>query len=147
MSLTRFEMDRRLDEHFHFEANDDVEGVLSTLTDNAVHDIVGTPTGPTRGREGARRFYETMYRDLAESRVTSLRRLYGENFVIDESIWEGIAPGRPFGLEGRGRPLRFRMLHVVEFDELAGMEGSAGGMKREQVWVDLAAIIQQLPQH
>lgn len=147
MSLTRAEMDRRLDEHFHYEAADDIEGVLSTLTDDAVHDIVGDPGGPTRGREGARRFYETMYRDLAESRVTTLRRLYGDNFMVDESIWEGTAPGRPFGLEGRGRPLRFRLLHVVEFAEESAESGSAGGMKREQVWVDLAAIIQQLPRH
>ena len=84
--------------------------------------------------------------DLAESRVTSLRRLYGDNFLVDESIWEGTAPGRPFGLEGHGRPLRFRLLHVVEFDEQAALDNSAGGMKREQVWVDLAAIIKQLPQ-
>jgi hypothetical protein len=68
-----------------------------------------------------------------------LRRLYGDGFVIDESLWRGKAPGRPFGLEGRGRPLEFRMLHVVEFSE-------SGQIRRENVWVDLAAIIGQLPQ-
>lgn len=139
MAMTREEMDRKIDEHFGFEAQDDVEGVLATLSPDAEHDIVGWPTGPTHGREGARAFYETMFADLAESKVEPLRRLYGDDFLIDESLWRGNAPGRPFGLEGKGRPLKFRLLHVIEF-------GDNGDMKREQVWVDLAAIIRQLPQ-
>jgi hypothetical protein len=139
MAMTREEMDRKIDEHFGFEAQDDVEGVLATLSPDAEHDIVGWPTGPTHGREGARAFYETMFADLAESKVEPLRRLYGDDFLIDESLWRGNASGRPFGLEGKGRPLKFRLLHVIEF-------GDNGDMKREQVWVDLAAIIRQLPQ-
>ncbi|MHC4953044.1 MAG: nuclear transport factor 2 family protein [Planctomycetota bacterium] len=139
MPISPDEMDKKLDEHFRFEANDDVEGVLSTLSPDAVHDIVGWPDGPTHGREAARPFYEAMYADLAESNVTTIRRLYGEDFLVDESLWEGRAPGRPFGIEGRNRPLRFRLLHVVEYTP-------DHQMKSEQVWIDLAAVIQQLPQ-
>ncbi|MGO4393313.1 ester cyclase [Variovorax sp. M-6] len=139
MTLTRTEMDRKIDEHFSFEAKDDVEGVLATLSPDVEHDIVGSPSGPTRGRDGARPFYEALFSDLSESRVESLRRLYGEDFVVDESVWRGKAPGRPFGLEGRGRPLEFRLLHVVEF-------AASGDIRRENVWLDLAAIVQQLPQ-
>jgi hypothetical protein len=133
-------MDRRIDEHFGFEATDDVEGVLRTLAGDATHDIVGYPTGPTLGREGARGFYESMFADLSESTVTVVKRLYGENFLVDESVWEGRAPGKPFGLEGKNRPLKFRILHVVEFTQ----DGTQ--IQREQVWLDMAAIIQQLPQ-
>jgi len=133
-------MDRKIDEHFGFEAADNVEGVLATLAPDAVHDIVGWPAGPTHGRDNARPFYETMFADLADGKVTPLKRLYGENFLVDESLWEGTAPGRPFGLEGRGRPLRFRLLHVIEFSP-------AGQIQRENVWVDLAAMIRQLPQN
>ncbi len=140
MALTRAEMDRKIDQHFAFEARDDVEGVLATLSPDVEHDIVGAPTGPTRGREGARRFYEALFTDLAESQVECVRRLYGDDFLIDESVWRGTAPGRPFGLEGRGRPLEFRLLHVVEF-------GGDGSIRRENVWIDFAAILQQLPQH
>ena len=140
MTLTPTQMDRKIDEHFGFEAADNVEGVLATLAPDAVHDIVGWPAGPTHGRDNARPFYETMFADLADGKVTPLKRLYGENFLIDESLWEGTAPGRPFGLEGRGRPLRFRLLHVIEFSP-------GGQIQRENVWVDLAAMIQQLPQN
>ena len=139
MALTPAEMDRKIDEHFGFEARDDVEGVLATLSPDVEHDIVGWPSGPAQGRAGARPFYEALFADLSESKVECLRRLYGDNFLIDESLWRGLAPGKPFGLDGRGRPLEFRMLHVIEFAD-------NGEIKRENVWVDLAAIIRQLPQ-
>ncbi|CAG0959903.1 hypothetical protein PHYC_00667 [Phycisphaerales bacterium] len=139
MGLTREQMDWKIDEHFGFEAADNIEGVVATLSPDAVHDIVGYPTGPTRGRESARPFYTRMFADLSEGRATVLKRLYGDNFLVDESMWEGRAPGRPFGLEGRNRPLKFRLLHVIEFS-------GEGQIQREQVWIDMAAILQQLPQ-
>ncbi|MGK9166169.1 ester cyclase [Inquilinus limosus] len=139
MSLTPAEMDQKIDEHFGFEARDDVDGVLSTLAPDVQHDVIGWPTGPIQGRENVRPFYEALFADLAEGEVTGSRRLYGEGFLVDESIWRGRAVGRPFGLEGRGRPLEFRLLHVIEFAE-------DGGIQREAVWTDLAAIIRQLPQ-
>lgn len=137
MNLTPAQMDQMIDEHFGYECRDDVEGVLKTLTDDARHDIVGFPTGPTRGRESAREFYQTMFADLSDSRVTNLKRLYGDNFLIDESLWEGKAPGQPFGFEGKGRPLSFRLLHVIEFSH-------QGEIASEQVWCDMLAIAEQL---
>lgn len=139
MAMTRNEMDRKIDEHFGFEAQDNVEGVLATLAPDVEHDIVGVPSGPTHGRESARAFYEALFADLSESKVECLRRLYGDDFLVDESFWRGKAPGKPFGLEGRGRPLEFRLLHVVEF-------AGNGDIKRENVWIDFAAIMRQLPQ-
>lgn len=139
MPLTREEMDRRLDEHFGFEARDDIDGVLATFSADVEHDVVGWPTGPVRGAAAARPFYEALFGDLSDGVVRCQRRLYGDDFLVDDSVWSGRAPGRPFGLEGRGRPLEFRLLHVVEF-------GEAGAIRRENVWVDMAAILQQLPQ-
>lgn len=139
MAMTREEMDRKIDEHFGFEASDNVEGVLATLAPDAEHDIVGWPGGPTHGREAARPFYEALFADLAESRVECIRRLYGKDFLVDESLWRGTAPGKPFGLNGNGRPLEFRLLHVVQF-------AGDGQIQREHVWIDFAAIIRQLPQ-
>jgi uncharacterized protein len=132
-------MDQKIDEHFGFEGNDNVDGVLATLAPDAVHDVVGSPLGQLRGREAARPFYVGLFADLSESKVTPIRRLYGKDFLVDESFWEGRARGRPFGLEGKNRPLSFRLLHVVEF-------AGSGQIQHEQVWLDLAAIQQQLPQ-
>lgn len=138
MPMTPAEMDRKIDEHFGFEARDDVQGVLATLDPDVEHDIVGWPSGPTHGRDGARPFYEALFSDLSDGKVECVRRLYGAQFLVDDSIWRGRAPGRPFGLEGRDRPLEFRLLHVVEFSD-------SGAISRANVWVDLAAIMRQLP--
>ena len=138
MSITRTEMDRAIDAHFEYEAKDDVEGVLSTLAPDATHDIVGWPTGPTHGRENARPFYEALFGDLDDTKVTYVKRLYGDNFVVDESVFESKAVGRPFGLEGKGRTVRVRLLHIFEF-------ASDGKIQRENAWIDMAALMQQLP--
>ncbi|WP_309092918.1 ester cyclase, partial [Phenylobacterium sp.] len=112
-------------------------------TDDVVLGVVGEGGQHARDvvahLEAARGFYEALFADLAEGQVRCLRRLYGEDFLVDDSVWRGKAVGRPFGLEGRGRDLEFRLLHVVEFSE-------SGEMKRENVWIDLASILQQLPQ-
>ena len=130
MAMTRSEMDRKLDEHFGFEAQDNVEGVLATLASDVEHDVVGWPGGPVRGRDATRPVYEALFADLSEGKVRS--------FMVDDSLWTGKAPGRPFGFEGRDRPLAFRLLHVIEFAD-------SGDIRRENVWVDLGAILQQLP--
>jgi hypothetical protein len=132
-------MDRKVDEHFGFEARDDVAGVLSTLAPDVRHDVIGWPDGPAQGRENVRPFYEALFADLADGQVTCIRRLYGTGFLLDESLWRGKAVGRPFGLEGRRRPVEFRLLHVIEF-------AADGRIQREAVWPDLSAVIRQLPQ-
>ena len=86
--LTREMMDAKLDEHFGFEARDDVEGVLSTLTDDVEHDIVGWPLGPSRSPAEARAFYESLFADLADGRVRSVRRLYGRAAGEGQQPWE-----------------------------------------------------------
>ncbi|HXI03313.1 MAG TPA: ester cyclase [Candidatus Saccharimonadales bacterium] len=137
MALTHEEMDRKMDEHFGYEHSDNVEGVLATLAEDVRHDIVGWPKGPSHGRASTRGFYETLFADLSEGSTKTIRRLYGDGFLVDESMWKGKAPGRPFGFEGKGRSLSFRLLHVMQFS-------GDGHIAAEQVWVDMAAIAQQL---
>jgi uncharacterized protein len=133
----RQRFDRMIERHFRFEAEDDTDGVLSTMLDEVEHDVVGYPTGPVHGKDAARGFYESMFADLAGEKVTPLRRYYGPDFVVDESLWEGSAPGTPFGIPGLGRRLAFRLLHIFDM-------APDGRIKRENVWLDIAAIQQQL---
>jgi len=134
---TRSRMDRAIDEHFRYEGRDDVQGVLDTLSDDVDHDVVGSPTGPLRGKAQARTFYERLFADLEQEGVTSRHRYYGDDFVVDESVWRGTAVGNPLGYAGRNRPLEFRILHIFEFDD-------HGVIRRENVWMDTAAIAAQL---
>jgi predicted ester cyclase len=98
---------------------------------------VGWPAGVSSSKQAARAFYEQMFSDLAGEKVTNVKRLYGDEFVVDESIWHGKAVGNPMGIPGHGRPLTFRILHIFEVTP-------DGKIKRENVWLDQAAIIQQL---
>lgn len=65
------------------------------------------------------------------------RRLYGEDFIVDETLWHGrVVDGRPFLMPGMSGKVSFRLLHVFELRE--------GRISSEQVWCDLAALQQQL---
>lgn len=134
--LTSAQMDALLDAHYKYEAADDVDGVLSTLTDDVVHDVVGFPGGPAHGKTAVRAFYEHLFADIAGERIEPIQRLYGPDFLVDEVVWHGRAVGRPFGFEGRNRRFSHRLLHVLEFRD--------GLIARENVWLDFAAIAQQL---
>lgn len=137
MPLPPAAVDRLIDTHFQYEANDDVEGVLASLAPHAEHHVVPSPYGITNDRDTIRAFYSGMFADLRGEGVTPVRRLYGEGFAVDESIWHGvIEDGRIFGCPGRKGRVSFRLLHVFEFE--------GGKIRRENVWCDLAAIQQQL---
>ena len=135
--MTPQRMDEIINQHFQYEATDDVAGVVGSLADPVEHEVVPSPIGMQTDRAKIASFYKMLFADLKGERVTPLRRLHGKDFVIDESLWHGrIENGRIFLCEGRSGKVSFRLLHVFE------LEGEK--IKREQVWCDLAAIQQQL---
>jgi ketosteroid isomerase-like protein len=137
MSMTREQMDELINRHFGFEATDDVQGVLASLAENVRHEVVPSPMGAQTDKGRIAEFYKMLFADLKGERVTPLRRLYGEDFVVDESMWHGhVANGRPFLMDGKSGKVSFRLLHVFEVN--------GGKITNEQVWCDLAALQQQL---
>ena len=137
MPLTHAQMDRIINEHFGHEAADDVDGVVASLADGAEHEVIPSPVGKLTDRARIRSFYEGLFRELRGEKVTPVRRLYGDDFVVDETLWQGqITDGRQFFMDGKSGPASFRLLHIFE---LAGDK-----IKSEAVWCDLAAIQRQL---
>ena len=134
--LTHEEMDRIINEHFGYEAQDDVDGVASTLTEDVEHDVVGSPGSQVRGREAARKYYKGLFPSLKGESVQPVKRLYGDDFMVDETVWTGHAVGRMLGAPGGEGRVSFRILHILEFRD--------GKISRENVWMDLASIMQQL---
>jgi ketosteroid isomerase-like protein len=135
--MNREQMARLVEDHFGHEARDDLDGVLASLADDAEHEIIPSPLGVLNDRARIRAMYELLFRDLKGEGVTPVRRLYGDEFVVDETIWHGhIADGRPFLCPGRSGQASFRLLHIFEFRD--------GRIARENVWCDLAAIQRQL---
>ena len=137
MRLTREQMDELINQHFGFEATDDVEGVLASLADEVRHEVVPSPMGSQTDKRGIREFYKMLFADLKGEGVTPIRRLYGEDFVVDEAMWHGrVVNGRPFLMEGKSGKVSFRLLHIFELRN--------GKIANEQVWCDLAALQRQL---
>ena len=137
MSMTPAELDQIINEHFLFEATDDVDAVMNTLAEEVEHEVVPSPMGAATDKGRIRAYYEMLFATVQGERVEPLRRYYGDDFVIDETLWHGrVTDGRPFLCDGKSGPVSFRLLHVFEV--------KAGKITREQVWCDLAAIQRQL---
>lgn len=137
MAIDREQLDKIIDDHFMFEATDDLDGVMGSLAAEVEHEVIPSPVGVLHDRDAIRQYYEMLFGALKGAGVTPVRRLYGENFVIDETVWHGhIADGRPFLCDGKSGDVSFRLLHVFEIED--------GKITRENAWCDLAAIQQQL---
>lgn len=138
MGMTRDAMDAAVNEHFGFEAADDLDGVMNSLAADVEHEVIPSPVGVLHDKAKMRAFYAMLFENVRGEGVTPLKRYYGDDFLIDETLWHGqIVDGKPFLCDGRSGKVDFRLLHIFEFD-------SAGKITREQAWCDLAAIQRQL---
>ncbi|MGY1638947.1 nuclear transport factor 2 family protein [Geodermatophilus sp. SYSU D00742] len=134
--MTRAQMDELVDGHYRAEETVDLDSLVAGFAPDAEHDVVGRPGGPLHGTGQIAEFYRNLFADLRIDRFEPVRRWHGPDHVADESLLHATAVGRPFGLDGRGRPVRVRFLHVFDFRD--------GRISRESAWIDLAAIQQQL---
>ena len=134
--MSRAQMDALVDGHYRAEEAGDLEAIVEGFAPDAEHDVAGRPGDVLHGGEQIADFYEALLAELRIDRFEPVRRWYGDDHVVDEAILHATANGHPFGLDGRGRPVRTRFLHIFDF---------AGGLiSRESAWIDLAAIQQQL---
>lgn len=134
--LTREAMDALVDGHYRAEENGDLVAIIAGFGPGAEHDVVGRPGGPLHGGEQIGEFYRALLGELHIDRFEPVRRRYGTDHVVDESLLHAKATGHPFGLDGRGRTVRTRFLHIFDFE--------GGLISRESAWIDLAAIQEQL---
>jgi steroid delta-isomerase-like uncharacterized protein len=135
-SMQRSEMDRLIEAHLQAEVAGDTAGCVAMYTTNVEHDVVGAPQGPNRGKSAAQGFYDYLVNNIRTEEMVPSRSYYGDDFCVIEHQWTGTVPGQFLGVEGNGRRVSFRMLHVWEFQD--------GLISRENVWLDSGAIVQQL---
>lgn len=134
--MERAQMDALIAEHLRAEKSGRPEDCVAMYTDDVVHDVVGSPTGPLSGRDAARDFYEMLCSNISTERMDVNHAWYGDDFCAIEHQWHGTVEGELFGMPGEGRRISFRMLHIWEFKD--------GRMSRENVWLDGNAIAAQL---
>jgi SnoaL-like domain len=137
MTMTPAAMDAVVNQHFMYEATDNIVGVLGSLTEDADHEVVPSPMGPIKGQEQIREYYEMLFPCLRDGSITPVRRLYGDDFIVDETIWHGqLADGHALLLDGKTGEIDLRLLHIFNLDD--------GKISREQVWCDLALVQRNL---
>ncbi len=134
--MERAEMDRLIEQHLQAEMAGDPDGCVAMYTDDVIHDVVGMPTGPLRGSDAARGFYEFLTANIHTEQMDVNHAWYGDDFCVIEHQWHGTVPGEFLGIEGHGRRVAFRMLHIWEFND--------GRISRENVWLAGGAIVAQL---
>ena len=134
--MTRTEMDALVEGHYRAEETGDLAAIVEGFAPNAEHDVVGRPGDPLHGGDEIEGFYRALLAELRIDRFEPVRRWYGDDHVADEAILHATANGHPFGLDGRGRPVQARFLHIFDFGDAL--------ITRESAWIDLAAIQQQL---
>ena len=134
--MSRERMDALVDGHYRAEEAGDLEAIVDGFTPDAEHDVVGRPGASLHGGDEIGGFYRALLAELRIDRFEPVRRWYGDDHVVDESVLHATAEGRPFGLEGRGRRVRTRFLHIFDFRD--------GRISRESAWIDLAAVQHQL---
>lgn len=129
-------MQNLVSQHFRAEGAGDVDAAVAVYTDDIEHDVVGFPGGPHHGRDGARKFYEELTANFRAEGEEVLRRYFAVDSMILDQVMTGTVIGSMLGLPGHGRRISFRILHVFEFRD--------GLISRENVWLDSAAIVNQL---
>ena len=134
--MTPDEMNSLIHAHVTAETSGDLDATVAVFTDDVEHDVVGWPTGPNHGVDGARSFYEQLTRDIAAEEMKLLRSYSGDDFCVTEHQWTGTVPGSFLGVPGHGRHISFRLLHLWEFRD--------GRISRENAWLDSGAIMAQL---
>ncbi len=134
--LSRERMDELVDGHYRAEETGDLAAIVAGFQPGAEHDVVGRPGAALHGGDQIEGFYRALLAELRIERFEPVARRYGADHVVDESVLHATATGTPFGMPGRGRPVRVRFLHVFDFRD--------GLISRESAWIDLAAIQQQL---
>jgi hypothetical protein len=54
--MSQESVDKIVNDHFMYEATDDIEGVLGTFTEDVEHELVGGPDGPLKEKVCASSF-------------------------------------------------------------------------------------------
>jgi steroid delta-isomerase-like uncharacterized protein len=129
-------MQALVERHLRAEGLGDVDGAVAVDADDIDHDVVGFPNSPSRGVDRARDFYKYLTANFRAEGEGVLHRYVTDDAMILDQIMTGTVIGSMLGLPGNGRRISFRTLHVFEFRN--------GLISRENVWLDSAAIIDQL---
>jgi len=113
------EMDQLIDRHIAAEQAGDAVASVAMYTEDIEHDVVGSPTGPARGKAAAQAFYDFLVPNIRTEAMTPVHSYYGDDFCVMEHTWTGTVPRRV------PRSARQRSPDHVSHDPRVGVPGRA----------------------
>jgi steroid delta-isomerase-like uncharacterized protein len=121
--------------HVLAENRRSVEGLLATLCDEPVYQIMAT--GDTyRGREAVAGFYRGLFEAVPDATFELLNAFVGENGVVEESVLVGTQAGTFLGLPPTGKPIRLPLTIVFPIQD--------GQILGERLYFDMESLKRQL---
>ena len=107
----------RVDDHFHSEAENDVEAALELYTDDIIFEA-GALNGLNRsfsGKQAVAKFYRELWATMRDVKFQPLQRFATEDRVVDDSLatFEVVRDGcwPHFSI---GQKIKMRLVHIFE---------------------------------
>ncbi len=121
--------------HVLAENRRSVEGLLATLSDEPIYQVMATGA-VHRGREAVAGFYTGLFQSMPDVTFELIEVFVGENGVAEESVLVGTHTGDLFGLPPTGRPVRLPLIIIFPM--------RAGRILGERLYFDLVGLQRQL---
>jgi carboxymethylenebutenolidase len=121
--------------HVLAENRRSIEGLLATLCDEPIYQIMAT--GETyRGREAVAGFYRGLFEAVPDANFELMNVFVGENGVVEESVLVGTQVGTFLGLPPTGKPIRLPLTIVFPIQD--------GQIWGERLYFDMDSLKRQL---
>ena len=124
--------------HSIAEDNRDLDGLISTLTEDSVYEIVGT-THRWEGHEGARQFYLTLLGGVPDIKFELENIVIGPQGVFEEARVSGIHKEDMMGYKASGKAIKGTV--GIFFPWVR----KAGKFSGERIYLDLESFLN--PRH
>jgi len=119
--------------HSIAEDRRDIDGLVATLTDDCVYDIV--PTGQRwEGIDGARAFYSELFAAFPDNAFALTDIVIGPQGVMEVATLTGTNLGPWAGAKPTGLPIALQVLILFPWDP------AAGRFTGERIWFDRGAL-------
>jgi predicted ester cyclase len=120
-------------EHSMAEDARDVDGLIATLTEDCVYELV--PTGERWvGHDGARSFYASLLTAFPDITFQLTDIVIGPQGVMQVSLMQGTHQGTWAGIEATGVPVKLEVFISFPWDP------AAGRFAGERIWFDRAVF-------
>jgi steroid delta-isomerase-like uncharacterized protein len=121
--------------HVLAENKRDIPGLLATLVDDPLYEIMATGL-QYKGKEGVASFYQGLFDGMPDANFNLKTVTIDENMVVEESVFEGTHTGPLFNLPPSGKFITFPL--VIMFPVVGDKFGG------ERMYFDMNTLLKQM---